>query len=129
MNSTTRDVVPIARRLVVFQVVTGFVLAVVFGATQGLWHAGSALFGAFISIASVLFLVRGVVRAGKTAAEHPQRSMGVLYFGAAQRFLMIIALFAIAIYAMHLDALATAAGFILAQLGFFLNFKQLSKAK
>ena len=127
MNTNTSDVSSKTRRLLVFQACAGVAVALVFYFFKGMVEFQSAIFGALISMASALWLGRGVKRAEVNAISDPKRSMAMLYLGAVQRFVLVIALFILGLSFLKLDPLAMGAGFGLAQLGFVIQFKSLSK--
>ena len=115
-----------AKRLLKIQFATGLVLAIVFLLIYGVFSSLSAFYGAAITIASTLVLKRNVRRADEFSISAPSKSMGVLYFGAVQRFVLVLALFIIGLGVLKLDAIAVMAGFILAQLGFLFNIRDRS---
>ena len=86
----------------------------------GLGHlaAVSALYGSVISVVSALLLGRGVTRAEKLAIDDPKRSLGILYFGAVQRFVLVAVMLAIGLSVLQLTAIPTFVGFALAQMAF-----------
>ena len=127
MNTTTSDVSAKTRRLLVFQACAGFAVALGFYFFKGMIGFQSAVFGALISMASALWLSRGVKQAESNAVQDPKRSMATLYLGAVQRFVLVIALFIVGLGVLKLDPIAMGAGFLLAQLGFVIQFKSLSK--
>ncbi len=107
-----------ARKVVGLQVAIASVVAVGFGIYEGGWHALSAVFGGLISVASSLLLRRGVARASEIVKDDPKKGMAVLYFGAFQRFVMVVALFALGLALIGLDPLAAVIGFGCAQLAY-----------
>lgn len=127
MNSETGEVAERTRRLIIYQVVAGLCVAVAFGVWLGLQPALSAFFGAAISMSSVLMLGSGVQKAGRAALADPKRSLGILYFGAVKRFVLVLALFILGAKALELGAFEMGAGFIAAQLGFVLQFSKMAK--
>ncbi len=127
MNSTTREVAENTRRLIITQAIVGLVVATGFIFAQSLWVGVSALFGAAVSVVITLMLGSGVKRAGAQAAENPKKSMGILYFGAVQRFVVVLVLFVLGLGLMGLDPLALAVGFGRSQLGYLFSFRRLSR--
>lgn len=91
------------------------------------WQVWSALYGMGASIAITALLSYGVVRAEKAAANDPKKSMGILYVGAVQRFLLVLGLFIFGLAVLKLEPLATAVSFGLTQFGYVFNFAQLKK--
>ena len=73
------------------------------------------------------YLAYSVVRAEKSAQLDPKKSLGILYFGAAQRFIMVAGLFIVGLAILKLDPLATAAGFGFSQIGYVINLRQQSR--
>jgi ATP synthase protein I len=127
LNYTNSDVASNARRLLLYQLVVGIAIAAGFGFYQTKVHAISAFVGAMISSLSTLMLTRGVMRAEQQAKEQPQAAGGALYFGAAQRFALVLVLFILGLKFLNLDPVAMCVGFAAAQLGFMLSFRRLSK--
>ncbi len=107
-----------ARKVVVLQVSIAAAVALVFGFAEGGWQALSAIFGGLISVSSSLLLRRGVNRASEIVKDDPKKGMMVLYFGAFQRFVMVVALFALGLALFELDPLAAVVGFGCAQLAY-----------
>lgn len=116
-----------ARRVITVQAGIAVVAAVVFGIVVGFNEALGALYGGAIGIASSLLLRRGVVRAGEIAATNPKKSLMVLYFGALQRFVLVVALFALGLGVFKLNPLAAVVGFGAAQLAYFLVMRHLAR--
>ena len=85
---------------------------------MGQLAAVSALYGSVISVVSALLLGRGVTRAEKLAIDDPKRSLGILYFGAVQRFVLVAVMLAIGLSVLQLTAIPTFVGFALAQMAF-----------
>lgn len=106
----------------------GLIVAIGFFAWKGSWEALSVLFGLTASLASVLMLGSGVTRASAAALQDPKNSMGILYFGAVKRFVLVLVFFMVGLGLLGLDAPAMCAGFIAAQLGFLFNVRGASKA-
>lgn len=103
-----------ARRLIALQCGAAFVVAAAFFVTRGRWEALSAGYGSLIAVSMTLLLSQGVALAGK--AKSMQQSQIVLYTGAAVRFILVLALFALGLAGFGLMPLATVLGFIAAQL-------------
>lgn len=115
------------KRLLFFQSSVGLVVAIGFFAWKGSWEAISVLFGVLTSLVSVFMLGSGVAKASAQALENPKFSMGILYFGAVKRFLLVLGFFVLGLWALKLDALAMCAGFMLAQLGFLFNMRRFAR--
>jgi len=107
-----------ARKVVSLQVGIAVAVAVIFGFIEGGWHALSAIFGGLISVFSSLLLRRGVARASEVVKDDPKKGMAILYFGAFQRFIMVLVLFALGLALIELDPLAAVIGFGCAQLAY-----------
>lgn len=103
-----------ARRLIALQCGAALVVAVAFFVTRGRWEALSAGYGSLIAVLMTLLLSQGVALAGK--AKSMQQSQIVLYAGAAVRFILVLALFALGLAGFGLVPLAAVLGFVAAQL-------------
>lgn len=112
-----RELAKRTRRVIGLQVVLGGLTAAGFVFLSSSWDGLSALFGATISVASAWWLSRGVASASNSASQGG-RGEAVLYISAALRFLMVLALFALGLLLLKLNALATVSGFVVAQLAF-----------
>ena len=109
--------------MLIAQLIAGAVAAIGFLLYSGAWHALSALAGGAVSISLLLLLRRGIKRAGEIAQHDQKRSMIILYMGAAQRFLLILVLFALGLGVAGFDPLAMFVGFFLAQLSNLTNVR------
>ena len=108
-----------SRRLIVLQVVIAVLAAVGFYFGKGAWEALSAFFGGLISVMSAVLLRYGVVRAGSAVQPgDKKKSEALLYAGAAIRFLLVLACFAIGLAVLKLAPLAMVSGFVAVQLVF-----------
>jgi len=116
-----------AARLLKIQFTVGLILGTFFLIYSGTFDGLSAFYGALIAISSTLLLRRGVNRANDLALTEPKKSMGVLYFGAVQRFVLVLALLIIGLGILKLQALPVLSGFVLAQLGFLFNVRDRSE--
>lgn len=128
MNNPASEVAKNSQRLRIYQIAVGFIVAAVFELKFGHWQAISALYGMFVTIATSALLSWGVQRAEKMADESPQKSMGILYFGAVQRFVLVIVLFIIGLGLLEFEPLPLAIGFGVTQFAFVLNFVRLKRA-
>ncbi|MGA8147080.1 MAG: ATP synthase subunit I [Gallionellaceae bacterium] len=100
----------------VVQLVTTTVVALAFGLLHGGgWSALSVFCGGLISLSVLLLLQRGVRRASEVALVDQKKSMMILYLGAVQRFVLIIALFALGLRVLGLAPLEMLVGFAAAQ--------------
>lgn len=125
MSGLYQDLENRARKVLTLQVISALVAAAGFFVWKGGLAALSAGFGGGIGIASTLLLSYGVKKATVAAAQNPGASMRILYLGAAQRFFLVLALFAIALAVLKLEPLALFSGFALAQAAYFLSVRQL----
>lgn len=122
MNIVAQQVDAKANRIVAVQMMATAVVAVAFGlAGGGGWSALSALCGGLTSLCVVWLLRRGVRRASEAALTDQKKSMMILYLGAVQRFVVVIALFALGLGVLGLVPLAMFAGFAAAQVGNFIG--------
>jgi len=116
-NIAAQELIQKTRRLIGVQLLTGVIVAIGFSITNTPWHGLSVLYGTTISMLSAWWLSRGVSKAG--ARVHQGHSgEAVLYVGAALRFIMVLALFALGLALIKLQPVATVIGFIVAQLAF-----------
>jgi len=104
-----------ARRVISTQLAVSVATAVGFFIFEGGMAAVSALYGGLVCIAATFLLLRGVSRATHVAAESPGKSMTILYIGAAQRFLLVLALLGAGLALLKLHPLGVLLGFGLAQ--------------
>ncbi len=121
MNPATQAVEARAQKVLIAQIIAGVVAAIGFLLYAGAWHALSALAGGGVSIILLLRLRRGVKRATEVAPQDQKKGMLILYMGAAERFLLILVLFALGLGVAGLDPLAMFVGFFLAQLSNLTN--------
>lgn len=122
MNIVAQQVDAKAKRIMVAQLAIAAVVALVFGLIgQGSWSVLSAFCGGLASLCIVLLLRRGVRRASEVALTDQKKSMTILYLGAVQRFVALIALFALGLGVLGLVPLAMFAGFAAAQIGNFVG--------
>lgn len=120
MNSTAQELIIKARKVIGLQVVIGGLVVAGFFLGKGTLGALSAAYGSTISIILALLLSRGVVHAGNTVQQSSKKSTAILYIGAVQRFLLVLALFGFGLAFLKLEPLATVIGFILSQLAFMI---------
>ena len=121
------EVVKNTKLLMINQLVIGVILTGLFWFKGGDWAAISAFFGMSSALVIAAILAYGVIRANRIATEQPQRSMLIIYFGAAQGFVLVIALFMIGLGLFKLDPMAMAATFGLTQLAYTINLRQQAK--
>jgi len=113
-----------AKKVAGLQIIIAALTAVVFAGIEGGWAAVSAFFGGFIGLTVSLLLRRGVLKANETAQEDPKRGMLVLYVGAVQRFVVVLALFGLGLGLLGMAPLATVVGFGCAQLAYAVVMKK-----
>ncbi len=118
MDIAVSQVQTSAKKVAGLQIIIAALTAVVFGIVEAGWAALSACFGGFISICVSLLLRRGVLKANEIAQEDPAKGMTVLYFGAVQRFVLVLVMFGLGLGLMELSPLATVVGFGTAQLAY-----------
>lgn len=118
MNENTAPELAIKTRKVIgLQIAIGILVAVFFYFTGSSWHSLSALYGTMISALSSWWLSRGVSSAGAHAGQG-RKGEAILYVGAALRFVMVLALFAIGLAVIKLVPVPMVVGFVLSQLAF-----------
>jgi len=118
MNENTALELAIKTRKVIgLQIAIGALVAVFFYLTYSPWHGLSTLYGTLISVLSSWWLSRGVSSAGAHAGQG-RKGEAILYVGAALRFIMVLALFAIGLAVIKLAPVPMVVGFVLAQLAF-----------
>lgn len=118
MNPEAQDVIAMTRKVVIFQLGVAAI-----GASGSLWISGAnaaqgTLFGVLTSMISALLLSWGVVMATRRSVKNQNRGMLLLYVGAVQRFLLVLAMFGIGVAALKLNPLFMVIGFGLAQFAF-----------
>ncbi len=112
------------RRLIVSQFIIGAIVTLLYVLFSGTLQGLSAAYGSFTTMLISAYLSYGVIKAEKVAQTNPKKSLGILYFGAVQRFVMVIGMFIIGLAILKLEPLATTIGFGLAQLGYVVNLRQ-----
>lgn len=117
-----------SRKLALMQLGIGGFAAAGFAAVSGLEAGKAAVYGALASLVLGRLLSWGVERASRAAAENKNKGMAVLYIGAAQRFLLAIALFGVGLAVLKLPALPMVVGFGLAQAAYFVFNRMLQTA-
>lgn len=127
MIATTTELAGRTRRVLIAQVVVGVVLAAGLWLAYGPHRSVSVAFGVLIGLLITWLLSRSVRRAGEMAETDPKRSMVMLYVGAVQRFVVVIAAFALALAVFGLDPLVVAAGFVAAQFAQLVNARGMTR--
>jgi len=128
LNKAAHEVDDRARKVVAWQVIGSTLAAVGFFVGKGWGAAQAALCGGAIGIAATLLLSRSVKKAGR-AADNPNAGMRILYLGAAQRFLFVLGAFAFSVAVLKLEPLALFVGFVLAQAGYFINARGMTRSE
>ncbi len=129
MSNNTFDLTDSARKVVGFQILATVIIAVGFFAGLSEAHGRSAFYGGLIGIALTVLLSRGVRRAELSAATNPRKSMAILYMGAAQRFFLALAAFAVGLAYLHLEPLPVFIGFAVAQFSYLVNARTMTQSK
>jgi F0F1-type ATP synthase assembly protein I len=118
LNTAGNELRAKTRRVIGLQVGIGLTVVAGFFTVKGPWAAWSAAYGGAVSLTMGMLLSQGVMLAGRM--RDARASQAVLYAGAAFRFVLVLALFAIGLAALKLQPLAVVVGFIAVQLAFML---------
>jgi ATP synthase protein I len=118
LNTSAQELRVKARMVIGLQVLIGGLVVAGFFLSKDALQAISAGYGSLISIILAYLLSRGVVQASDTAQQSAKKSTAILYMGAVQRFMLVLALFGLGLAFLKLDPLATVIGFALPQLAF-----------
>jgi len=113
------DLANAARSVLLYQAVITVLVAAAFLLESGVYSGVAALYGGLTGILLTLLRKRGI---SGIEGLSPGKSMLRLYLGAAQRFLWVLTLFAVALVFLKLDPLVCILGFGLSQLGYMLNW-------
>lgn len=116
MNVVAMNIDGRARRVMAAQLIVAAVVAVAAVFAFDTLHGLSVVYGGLVDLVLAMLLGRSVRRAEEVAATDPKRGMTVLYVGAVQRFFLFIAMFAVGLALLRLDAPAVAVGFVAARL-------------
>jgi len=127
LSSTNSPLVAKARNVASVQIISSVTVAALF-LLQGPWDAVSALYGGLASMVTAWLLGRGVKRAEAAVLRDPKRSMQILYFGAAQRFLLVAVLLALGLAVLKLAPIAMCVGFVLTQLSFLMGTRSMARS-
>jgi ATP synthase protein I len=120
LNSSAQDLRIKARKVIGLQAIIGGLVVAGFFVGEGVSGALSAAYGSAISIFLAYLLSREVVRAGNTVQQDTRKSTMMLYMGAVQRFLLVLALFGFGLAFLKLEPMASVIGFALPQLAFMI---------
>lgn len=107
-----------AGAVLLYQAVISALTAAAFVFMGGLKPGIAALYGGLVAMALTWLLKRRVSRVTQAASG---KGMALLYLGVVQRFLLVLALFALALGVLKLDPLASIVGFGLSQLGYVIS--------
>ncbi len=118
MNPTTEALARKNRTLLRYQILLTGLAVLVWWLLRGSDAAMAAGYGGSVTIIATLLLAWRMLRAGQQARFDPRRSMQTLYIGAAWRFMLTVALFALGMGYFKLDPPAMIVGFVLAQLAY-----------
>lgn len=88
---------------------------------HGLNAAVSALYGGGVALASSALLGRSLKAAGQAAKRAPKQGVWMLYFGAVQRFVLVLGFFALGMGLFGLPPLPLIVGFAGAQVAFLIG--------
>lgn len=110
-----------ARKVILYQLLIGALVALGLLGVQGIWQAKSALYGGLITVIMTFLLERRVERAGQAAASSARWAMALLFIGFIERFLLVLVMFGVGFKMLKLDPLAAIVGFGLTQLGYLLS--------
>lgn len=119
--AAVKQVVDQGRKVIGLQLVMTLLAAAGFFAGQGFDAALAAVFGGLTCVLSTLLLSYGVKRATESATQNPAKSAAILYFGAAQRFLLVLVCFAFGLATLKLYPLGVFIGFALAQIAYIIS--------
>ncbi len=103
----------------------GLAVTAAFFMWQGWPAAGAAGYGALLALANAALLGLHIGRASQAALGHPAQGQARLYFGAAQRFILLGVCFALGMGLLGLPPFPMILAFALAQLALFLHIRPL----
>jgi len=110
-----------ARRVLICQAVITALVVVTFMFVDGLRSGIAAFYGGTVAITLTWLLKRRVDGVAQASQSSHSKSMLLLYLGIVQRFLLVLALFALALGVLKLDPLASIVGFGLGQFGYVIS--------
>lgn len=108
-----------ARRIMAIQAALLVAVALAYWLAEGMHPARSAAYGGVIALVAGWMLGRRVRLAKEVARVAPGRETTVLYIGAVQRFVTILALFALGMGWLNLSPVPILVAFGMAQAAFF----------
>jgi hypothetical protein len=114
LPDSSADLLAKTRRLIGLQLAACAAVAAAFLVGKESWDAISAGYGGVISLSMTVLLSRGVMLAGRAAADRG-RSQAILYLGAGIRFVLVLALFGLGLAVIGFAPLATVVGFVVTQ--------------
>jgi ATP synthase protein I len=109
------------QRLLTAQAALIVLAAVGFFVVGGGAQSAAVVYGGAAAMASAWLLARRVRRAAELARTAPGHETAVLYVGAVQRFLLLLAAFVIGMGQLGLAPVALLAGFAVAQLAYLMT--------
>jgi F0F1-type ATP synthase assembly protein I len=113
------DLAEVARSVLVYQAVITVLVAATFLIVSGFHLGAAAFYGGACALILTWLRKRGI---SGVSGLSPGKSMLRLYLGAAQRFVWVLVLFAVALAVLKLDPLVCIIGFALSQAGYLLNW-------
>ncbi|HUO44145.1 MAG TPA: ATP synthase subunit I [Burkholderiales bacterium] len=128
MNRAAHEIDDRIRRVIAWQIVSSLLAAAFFFSGKGWGAAEAVLYGGITGVAVTLLLGRSIKRASR-AADNPGAGMRILYVGAAQRFFFVLGALALGLATLHLEPLALLVGFGLAQGGYFINARGMTRGE
>lgn len=120
MNPTSEALARKNRALIAYQIVLTLIAALIWVMLRGGEAALAALYGGLVTLASTLLLGWRMLQAGRVAGRNPRKSMRMLYVGALQRFVLVVAAFACGIGIFQLYPPAIIVGFVASQFAYVL---------
>jgi len=110
-----------SHRVLICQAAITALVVTTFTFLGGMQSGIAALYGGMVAITLTWLLKRRVGGIVKAAGSNSSKSMLLLYLGVLQRFLLVLALFAIALGVLKLDPLASIVAFGLGQFGYVIS--------
>jgi len=109
------------RRLLIFQLISVTLVAVMAGLIAGTLAVKASLFGGIIVLLNTGLMIMHEKRAAQRSGQDAQRILKYVYLCAAERLILTLILFAIGLVALKLLPLYLLLGFIAGQIAAFLN--------
>lgn len=124
MKPNIAEFIASARQVVLLEITIGGFVAAGFFLGAGAAGAKSAIYGSLISVLLTLLLIWGVQRAARAADQSTGAGAAVLYIGAAQRFVLALAMFGFGLAKLELMPVPMIAGFCFSQMGYVLQMRR-----